>query len=47
MKKNKDLVFEFVQKEIFAAGERGKGLMTNDIADGIGMQRIECQRNFK
>lgn len=39
MKKNKDLVFEFVQKEIFAAGERGKGLMTNDIADGIGMQR--------
>lgn len=39
MKKNKDIVFEFVQKEVLAAGERGKGLMTNDIADHIRMQR--------
>lgn len=39
MKKNKDIVFEFVQKEVLAAGERGKGLMTNDIADRIRMQR--------
>lgn len=39
MKKNKDIVFEFVQKEVLATGERGKGLMTNDIAARIGMQR--------
>lgn len=39
MKKNKDIVFEFVQKEIFALGEREEGLTTNDIADRIGMQR--------
>lgn len=38
MRKNRDLVYEFIQKESFGGGNK-KELMTNDIADRMGMQR--------
>ncbi|MCD7807148.1 MAG: helix-turn-helix domain-containing protein, partial [Lachnospiraceae bacterium] len=39
MKKTKDLVYEFIQKETFSQKESGPGFQTADIADALGMQR--------
>ncbi|MCD8326551.1 MAG: sigma 54-interacting transcriptional regulator [Lachnospiraceae bacterium] len=39
MKKTKDLVYEFIQKETFSQKEYGAGFQTADIADALGMQR--------
>lgn len=39
MRKNKDIVFEYVQKQLLSAGKHKGGLQTNEIADRLGMQR--------
>ncbi|MCD8069701.1 MAG: sigma 54-interacting transcriptional regulator [Lachnospiraceae bacterium] len=39
MKKTKDLVYEFIQKETYSQKDCGPGFQTSEIADALGMQR--------